>query len=133
MYVFMYVCMYVCMYVYIIHIYKYKRPLLLHRHYHSCVHFSWRTRLLPPPPPPSPPPPLLLLLLLTHIRDHLKLESLAKLKNTYIDKENRGACALTRAIMTSYNSKAEIRLQSWQLGLSLAKTPRLGPSSLVFV
>ena len=28
---------------------------------------------------------------------------------------------------------AEIRLQSWQLGLSLAKTPRLGPSSSVFV
>ena len=28
------------------------------------------------------------------------------------------ACALSRTIMTRYDSKAEIRLQSWQLGLS---------------
>ena len=41
-------------------------------------------------------------------------------------QENR-ACALTRAIMTSYDSKAEIKLQSWQLGLRLAKPPRRGP------
>ena len=35
--------------------------------------------------------------------------------------------------MTSYDSKAEIRLQSWQLGLSLAKTPRLGPTGPVLL
>ena len=50
-------------------------------------------------------------------------------KSWLLDTENRGACALTRARMTIYDS--QFRSGYMQLGLSLAKPPRLGPSSPV--